>query len=103
MINLEDVTGENIQEQNPDWLQIPDHSYRILVAGGSGSGKTNALLDLISHQTHIDKIFLYAKDPYEPKFRFFINKYEGAGLKLIKPIGFTAILNDTIQESKEIY
>ena len=55
MINFEDVTGENIQEQNPDWLQIPEHSYRILTVGGSGT--TNALLELISHEPHIDKIF----------------------------------------------
>ena len=31
--------------------------------GGSGSGKTNALFNLISHQPDIDKIYLYAKNP----------------------------------------
>ena len=84
MTNFKDVTRESIQEQNPDWLQIPDHSYRILIVGDSWSDKTNALLDLISHQPHIDNIFLYAKDPYEPMFRFLINKCEGTGLKRIK-------------------
>ena len=39
MINFDDVIKENIKEHNPDWLQIPDHPYRILRIGGSGSGK----------------------------------------------------------------
>ena len=38
---------------------------RILIIGGSGSGKTNALSNLINNQSDIDKIYLYAKDPYE--------------------------------------
>ena len=49
MINLDDFTGENIKEYNPYWSQIPDHPYRILTIGASSFGKTNALLDLISH------------------------------------------------------
>ena len=35
---------ENINEHNPNWSQIPDHPYRILIIGGSGSRKTNSLL-----------------------------------------------------------
>ena len=35
---------------NPDWPNILDHLYRILIIGGSGSAKTNVLLDLIKHQ-----------------------------------------------------
>ena len=40
---------------------IPDHSYRILIIGGSGSGKTNVLINLINEQNDIDKMSLYAK------------------------------------------
>ena len=36
-----------IKEQNPNWPQIPDHPYRILIIGVSGSGKTNSLFNLI--------------------------------------------------------
>ena len=45
-----------------------DHPYRILIIGGSASGKTNALLNLINHEPDIDKIYLYAKDPFEAKY-----------------------------------
>ena len=69
MINFNDVTKENIKEHNPNWPQIPDHLFRILIIGGSGSGKTNSLFNLINEEPDIDKIYLYAKDPYEAKYR----------------------------------
>ena len=50
MINYDDVTKENINEDNPNWSQISNHPYRILITGGSGSRKTNELLDLIKQQ-----------------------------------------------------
>ena len=61
---------ENRIKHNPDWPYIPDHQYRILIIGGSGSGKTNVLLNLINHQRDIYKIYLYAKDPYGAKYQF---------------------------------
>ena len=63
---------------------IPDHPYRILIIGGSGSGKTNALLSLIKNQPDIDKIYLYAKDPYETKYQYLIDKHEKVGLDHFK-------------------
>ena len=80
MINFDDYNNENIIEHNSKWPYIPDHPYRILIAGGSGSGKTNALLNLINNQPDIDKIYLYAKDPYEKKYQYLINKRENVGL-----------------------
>ena len=62
MINFDDVVKEHIKEHNPNWSQIPDHSYKILIIEGSGSGKANSLLILINQQSDIDKIYLYAKD-----------------------------------------
>ena len=59
------IFNENKKEHNLKWIYIPDHEYRILIVGGSGSGKTNSLLNLIDNQPDIDKIYLYAKDPYE--------------------------------------
>ena len=47
----------------------------------SGSEKTNALLNLISQQDNIDKIYLYAKDLSEPKYEFWIKKREDVGIK----------------------
>ena len=54
-----------------------------MIIGGSGSGKTNALLNLINHEPDIDKIYLYAKDPYEAKYQLLINKRESTGLKYL--------------------
>ena len=80
MINFDEYTNENIIEHNSKWPYIPDHPYRILIIGGSGSGKTNALLNLINNQPDIDKICLYAKDPYEKKYQYLTNKREKLGL-----------------------
>ena len=48
MINFDDITKENIKKHNPNWLQIPDHAYRMLIIGRSGSAKTDSLFNLIS-------------------------------------------------------
>ena len=45
MFNLDSITNENNKEHNKKWPFIPDHSYRILIIGRSGSRKTNALLN----------------------------------------------------------
>ena len=76
MINFNDYTNENKTEHNLKWPYIPDHPYRILTIGGSGSGKANALLNLINTLSDIDKIYLYAKNPYEAKIQYLINKRE---------------------------
>ena len=81
MINFDDYANENKTEHNLKWPYIPDHPYRILIIGGSGSGKTNALLNLINSQPDIGKIYLQAKDPYEAKYQFLINKRESTRLK----------------------
>ena len=80
MINFDDYTNENKTKRNLKWTRAPHHPYRILIVGGSGSGKTNALLNLINNQPDIDKIYLYAKDPYEAKYQYLINKREKVGL-----------------------
>ena len=95
MINFDEYTNENRINHNPNWLYIPNHPYRILIIGGSGSGKRNALLKLINNQSDIDKIYLYAKNLYEPKYQFLINKRESMGLKHFKdPKAFIEYSND---------
>ena len=83
MFNFDYITKEDIKKYNPKWPEILDHPYRILMIGGSGSGQTNALLNLINHEPDIDRISLYAKDPYETKYQLLINKRESTGLKYL--------------------
>ena len=81
MIDFDNYVSENKTEHNKNWPYTLDHPYRILIIGGSGSGKTNLLLNLIESQPDIDKIHLYAKGPYETKYQYLINIREKVGLK----------------------
>lgn len=88
MLDFDYILIEDIQEHNPNWPEIPDHWSRIIIAGGSGSGQTNALLNLIRQQDRdelIDKIYLYAKDLDKRTYQLLIKKREDAGLCLNKP------------------
>ena len=103
MINFDDYTNENIIEHNSKWPYIPDHPYRILIIGGSVSGKRNTLLNLINNQSDIDKIYLYAKDPYEKKYQYLINKREKVGLNHFNdPKAFMEYSNDMQDVYKNI-
>ena len=91
MINFHDYVNENngitfktvqeLRSYNSNWPYIIDNLYRILIIDGSGSGKTNSLVNLINNQPDIDKIHLHAKDPHQAKCQFLINKRESIGLK----------------------
>ena len=103
MINFDEYTNENKKEHNPNWPYIPDHPYRILIIGASGSGKTNALLNLINNQPYIDKTYLYAKDPYEAKYQFLINKRERVGInRLNDPTAFIEYFDNMHKVYKNI-
>ena len=103
MINFDEYTSENKKEHNLNWPSVSDHPYRILIIGGSGSGKTNALLNLIHNQQDIDKIYLYAKDLYEDKYQYLINKRGSVGLKhFIDPKAFIEYSNDMHDVYKKI-
>ena len=108
MINFDDYPNENktmqeLRSHNLKWPYNSDHPYRILIIGGSGSGKTNALLNLINNQPDIDKIYLYAKDPYEAKYQYLINKREGVGINHFNdPKAFIEYSNDMQDVYKNI-
>ena len=103
MINFDDYTIENKTEHNLKWPHIPDHPYRIVIVGGSRSGKTNASLNLISNQPDTDKIHLFAKDEYEGKYQYLINKREKVGLKHYDdPKAFIEYSNDMQDVYKNI-
>ena len=103
MINFDVYTNENKIEHNSKWPYIPDHPYRILIMGGSGSGKINALFNLINNRPDIDKIYLYAKDSYETKYQYLINKREKEGLDHFDdPKAFMEYSNDMQDVYKNI-
>ena len=104
MINFENYTNENKIEHNPKWPYIPHHPYRILIVGGSGSGKTNELLNLINNQQDIDKIYLYTKDLYKRKYQYLINKREEVGLAHFNdPMDFVEYSNDMFTRCLQKY
>ena len=71
MIKCDGAVKENNKQHDSKWPQISDHSYRILITVGSGSGETNSLFSLICHRPDIYKIYLYAKDYFEARYWFF--------------------------------
>ena len=82
MINYDQLIEIN---HNLNWHYIPDHPYRILIIGGSGSGKTNVLLIVIKNQRpDIDKICLYVKDPIKSKYQLLIKGRKKLGIKKIE-------------------
>ena len=103
MISFDEYTNEKKTEHNSKWPYIPDHPYRILIAGGSRSGKTNALLNFINNQPNIDKIYLYANDLYEAKYQYLIKKREKVGLSHYDdPKAFIEYSNDMQDVYKNI-
>ena len=112
MINLDSITNKNNKKHNEKWPYIPDHPYKILIIGGSGSEKTNTLLNLINEQNDIDKIYLYARDLSEPKYEYLIKNRDDGGIKYLnnpnafiecsnKWMKFMRILMITTQSEKE--
>ena len=102
MINIDNYVNENRTEHNKKWPFIPDHPYKIIIIGGYGSGKINALINLINEQNDIDNMYIYAKDLSEPKYEYFIKKRKETGIKhLINPNTFIECSNsmDNVYEN----
>ena len=72
-----------------------------MLIGGSESGKTNTLLNLIKEQDDIEKIYLYAKDLSETKYEFFIKKREDAGIKQLNDLNAFIECSNTMDDVYE--
>ena len=98
MINFDDYANEKQAEHDSKQSYVPDHLYRILIITDSGSGKTNALLNLINNQPDNDKIYLYAKYPYEAKYQILVNKRESTELKQFNDPNFSIEYSNDMQD-----
>ena len=67
--------------------ETPDHYFRILIVGSSGSGKTNAILNLIIHKPDIDKIYLYAKIHTNQNVNFWLINVKMLEQRILKTKG----------------
>ena len=81
MINSDSITHKNNKKHKEKWPDIPRHLYIILIIFGSGSGKIKTLLNLISEQNDIDKIYLYARDLNKRKYKILIKTRKNAEIK----------------------
>ena len=63
-----EMSKDSVINHNPNCAEIPSDPYRLWIIEGSRSVKTNALRNLTNHQSDIDKMYLYAKDPHEAKY-----------------------------------
>ena len=96
IFNFDNIT----EKDNNDW------PYRKLVIGPSGSGKTNYLLNSIQRDNNIvDKIYLYAKDLEEPKYKLLIDKREKAGINFNNGanafIEYSNSMDDTLSDIED--
>ena len=74
MFNFDYITKEDKKEHNSNRPQFPNHPQKILIVGGSGSGKTNAQLNPINYGPDNDKTYLFAKGPYKAKYQLITTK-----------------------------
>ena len=90
---IDDITEKH---DNKTW------PYGKLINGPSGYGKTNYLLNSIQKDSNIiNKIYLYAKDLEEPKYKFLIDKREKAGLKNLNDKNTFIELSNTMDDILE--
>ena len=98
MLNLDNIVSNKSMSSSED----NNWPFRMLIIGPSGSGKTNTLHHLINNLHPIDKIYLYAKDLYEPKYECLINNREQAGIKNLNDphafIEYSDNMNDVLDD-----
>ena len=104
MINLDNITNKNNKKHNEKWPHIPDHPFRTVILGSSGSGKINTLLNLINEQNDIDKIYLCARDLNKSKHKILIKKRKDAGIKHLNyPNAFIKCSNTMYDDYENIH
>ena len=89
---------------NPNWPYIPDHPYRILTIGGSGSGKTNVLLNLISINDQIlIKLFYTSKIHSNEIINCLLSEEKKYELKILKIQKHSLIIHEKLTMFMKIW
>jgi len=78
IINFDNITelNENKETHEQRSKFMPKHPFRLLMVGGSGSGKTNVLINMLVRYLNYDKIYIYAKELQQSKYQWLKNFYE---------------------------
>ena len=102
MVNFNDYANENKAEDNLKWPYIPDHPYRILIIAGSGSWKTNALLNLIKTSQILIKYSSTLKILMNRSINSWVTKKKYMIKALYDPETYTEYSNDMQDVYKNI-
>ena len=86
------IQNYHIQDdENNDFVQLhncmPDRCCRMLVCAPSGGGKTNLLLDMIYRLLYFDKIYLYARNLQQSKYKYLLKSLE----PISKNVGYDVV------------
>lgn len=71
-----DAENNNAEDYKQLYPFMPNQCFRMLICGPSGSGKTNTLLHMILKLLYFDKVYLYAKNLEQSKYRNLIDTFQ---------------------------
>ena len=86
------IQNYDIQDdENNDFVQLhdfmPNRCFRMLICAPSGGGKTNLLLEMIYKLLYFDKIYLYARNLQQSKYKHLLKSLE----PISKQVGYDII------------
>jgi hypothetical protein len=103
--NFDDVIKQDPDIERLDFVQnepfLPQHPFRLVINGASGSGKTNQLLNMLFHDVYTlnyHKVYLYAKDFSEDKYQYLIKEFEKIAERAGVPVEEIFVHSDKLDE-----
>lgn len=104
-LNFDDIIKKDPEIERLNFIQnepfLPQHPFRMIINGFSGSGKTNQLLNLLFHPVYTlnyNKVYLYAKDFTEDKYTWLIKRFEEIANEMNVPLEEIFVYSDKLDE-----